>query len=100
MGDFMKEKELLISLSDDQWPYEYIDHDRTVARAIVYDEEENFYFIRAHRNDIFGDVQSYYLSNKKRLSLLVFLLRQLVNTSLFILCRSDEGNNLFLRVKE
>ncbi len=52
----MKEKELLISLSDDQWPYEYIDHDRTVARAIVYDEEENFYFIRAHRNDIFGDV--------------------------------------------
>ena len=56
MGVFMKEKELLISLSDDQWPYEYIDHDRTVARAIVYDEEENFYFIRAHRNDIFGDV--------------------------------------------
>lgn len=52
----MKEKELLISLSDDQWPYEYIDHDRTVARAIVYDEEENFYFIRAHRDDIFGDV--------------------------------------------
>ena len=36
MGVFMKEKELLISLSDDQWPYEYIDHDRTVARAIVY----------------------------------------------------------------
>ena len=56
MGVFMKEKELLISLSDDQWPYEYIDHDRTVERAIVYDEEENFYFIRAHRNDIFGDV--------------------------------------------
>ena len=39
MGVFMKEKELLISLSDDQWPYEYIDHDRIVARAIVYDEK-------------------------------------------------------------
>ena len=33
---------------------EYIDHNRNIARAIVYDEDGNFYFVRAERNDDFG----------------------------------------------
>lgn len=46
--------ELNIELQDDQWQMEYIDHNRNIARAIVYDEDENFYFVRAKRNDDFG----------------------------------------------
>ena len=34
---------------------EYIvSHNRNIARAIVYDEDGNFYFVRAERNDDFG----------------------------------------------
>ncbi len=46
--------ELYLELNDTQWPYEYTDHDRTIARAIVYDEDKQFYFVRAERDDIFG----------------------------------------------
>ena len=46
--------ELNIELQDDQWQMEYIDHNRNIARAIVYDEDGNFYFVRAERNDDFG----------------------------------------------
>jgi 8-oxo-dGTP pyrophosphatase MutT (NUDIX family) len=46
--------ELFIELKDTQWPFEYTDHDRNIARAIVFDEEENFYFVRAVRDDMFG----------------------------------------------
>lgn len=45
---------LNLLLHDTQWPFEYIDHDRTVARAIVYDENRQFYFVRAERDDDFG----------------------------------------------
>ena len=48
------EKELYIELEDTEWPFTYTDHDRNIARAIVYDEEGNFYFVRAERNDDFG----------------------------------------------
>ena len=48
------EKELFINLQDDQWEFDYIDHDRTVVRAIVFDEENKFYFVRAVRDDDFG----------------------------------------------
>ena len=48
------EKELFINLQDDQWEFDYIDHDRTVVRAIVFDEEDKFYFVRAVRDDDFG----------------------------------------------
>ena len=34
--------ELNIELQDDQWQMEYIDHNRNIARAIVYDEDGNF----------------------------------------------------------
>lgn len=46
--------ELHLELLDTQWELEYIDHDRHIARAIVYDEEGQFYFVRARRDDEFG----------------------------------------------
>lgn len=46
--------ELLIELQDTEWPFEYTDHDRRIARAIVFDEEGYFYFVRAERDDDFG----------------------------------------------
>ncbi len=47
-------KELKINLQDTEWEYDYIDHDRNIARAIVYDENGQFYFVRAKRDDDFG----------------------------------------------
>lgn len=46
--------EIYIELEDTQWDYDYIDHDRKVARAIVFDENGDFYFVRAERDDDFG----------------------------------------------
>ena len=46
--------QLLIELQDTEWPFEYSDHDRRIARAIVYDDDGYFYFVRAERNDDFG----------------------------------------------
>ena len=48
------EKEIMLELVDNEWPLEYIDHDRVIARAIVYDDEGDFYFVRAERDDLFG----------------------------------------------
>ena len=45
---------LHLSLSDTEWPHTHTTHDRTIVRAIVIDDEENFYFIRAERDDDFG----------------------------------------------
>ena len=50
----MNNKELYLELKDTEWPYEYTDHDRQIARAIVYDDEGYFYFVRAVRDDDFG----------------------------------------------
>ncbi|MBR5425656.1 MAG: Type 1 glutamine amidotransferase-like domain-containing protein, partial [Clostridiales bacterium] len=49
-----KRAELRLELSDNEWPLEYIDHDRPIARAIVFDDDGYFYFMRAHRQDDFG----------------------------------------------
>ena len=50
----MNQEELLLNLKDNEWPLTTIDHDRMIARAIVVDDEENFYFVRANRDDDFG----------------------------------------------
>ena len=50
----MLNKEIYIELQDTQWEFEYFDHDRIIARAIVYDENGQFYFVRAERDDDFG----------------------------------------------
>lgn len=46
--------EINIHLQDDEWPFEYTDHDRQIARAIVFDNYGYFYFVRAIRDDDFG----------------------------------------------
>lgn len=48
------EPELLIKLQDNEWPFEFTDHDRQIVRAIVFDEKGYFYFARIERNDDFG----------------------------------------------
>ena len=50
----MPNKQIKIELQDKEWKFDYIDHDRNIARAIVYDEKGQFYFVRAERNDDFG----------------------------------------------
>lgn len=50
----MNESELRLKLQDSEWEFEYVDHDRQIARAIVFDDFGYFYFVRAIRNDIFG----------------------------------------------
>lgn len=52
--EYMVHKEIYIELQDTQWQFDYIDHDRNIARAIVYDENGIFYFVRAERDDDFG----------------------------------------------
>ena len=47
----MKNNEIKIEWQDTQWKKEYIDHDRNIVRAIVYDENRMFYFVRAVGDD-------------------------------------------------
>ena len=49
----MKQEEWLLELEDTEWPLTAIDHDRIIARAIVVDNDNNFYFVRAERDDEF-----------------------------------------------
>ena len=46
--------ELYLELKDTEWPFTYTDHDRQIARAIVFDDEGYLYFTRATRDDHFG----------------------------------------------
>ena len=46
--------EVYIELQDTEWPYTYTDHDREIVRAIVVDAQNNYYFMRAVRDDDFG----------------------------------------------
>lgn len=50
----VKMPELNLELQDTQWPKTYIDHDRQIVRAIVVDDEQNFYFVKVQRDDDFG----------------------------------------------
>ena len=43
-----------LELEDREWPFTYTDHDRKIVRAIVFDGEGRLYFMRAHRDDQFG----------------------------------------------
>ena len=47
-------EELFLQLKDTAWPYTYTDHERQIARAIVFDGEGFFYFVRVHWDDQFG----------------------------------------------
>lgn len=46
--------ELSLSFQDTEWPNKGITHDRLIARAIVFDDEGHFYFVRVERDDDFG----------------------------------------------
>lgn len=46
--------EVYIELQDTEWPFAYTDHDREIVRAIVVDAQNNYYFMRAVRDDDFG----------------------------------------------
>ncbi|MBR2716039.1 MAG: NUDIX hydrolase [Ruminococcus sp.] len=46
--------QILLKLSDTEWDFTYIDHDREIARAVVFDDDGYLYFVRAHRDDDFG----------------------------------------------
>ena len=50
----MKQEKLLLNLEDNEWPLTTIDHDRMIVRAIVTDDKDYFYFVRANRDDDFG----------------------------------------------
>lgn len=47
-------KELQLELKDNEWELEYIDHNRQIVRAVVFDDVGKFYFVRAIRDDDFG----------------------------------------------
>lgn len=47
-------QELILHLEDEEWSFTYTDHNREIVRAIVFDEEGFFYFVRAERDDDFG----------------------------------------------
>jgi len=46
--------QISIELQDTQWPLIYTDHDREIVRAIVVDDADSYYFVRAVRDDEFG----------------------------------------------
>ncbi len=47
-------EQLKLSLTDNEWEHTYTSHDRNIARAVVYDDDGYFYFVRAVRDDDFG----------------------------------------------
>ena len=49
-------EELYLELKDTEWPLDFISHDRTITRAIVFDDEGMFYFAHITRDDEFGCV--------------------------------------------
>lgn len=50
----VSDAELDLELKDSEWEFEYVDHDRQIARAVVFDDSGYFYFVRAIRDDDFG----------------------------------------------
>ena len=51
----MKQDDLYLHLRDEEWPFVYTDHDRQIARAVVFDDDGWFYFVQVMRNDDFGE---------------------------------------------
>ncbi len=48
-------KHLKTELQDEEWQFDYIDHDRQIVRAVVFDSLGYLYFVRVKRNDCFGN---------------------------------------------
>lgn len=52
-----KVSEIFMELQDSEWDFTYTDHDRQIVRAIVFDENGYYYFVRAMRDDDFGKAE-------------------------------------------
>lgn len=52
----MQHKILKMSLKDEEWPLDHIDHTRAISRAFVIDDEGYFYMTKVNRDDEFGNV--------------------------------------------
>lgn len=50
----MVEKEIKLELRDEEWEFRGVTHDRQIVRAIVFDDDGYFYFVRVDRDDDFG----------------------------------------------
>ena len=50
----INQSQIKINLQDEEWAFEYTDHDREIVRAIVFDDDGYLYFVRAERDDDFG----------------------------------------------
>ena len=48
------QEELRLEPQDNEWPFEFTERDRAIARAICIDDEGYFYFVRVTRDDYFG----------------------------------------------
>ncbi len=46
--------EIKLSLADNEWEFTFTDHDREIVRAVVFDDDGYFYFVKAQRDDDFG----------------------------------------------
>ena len=49
--------EISIELIDTEWSFTFTDHNREIVRAIVFDENGDYYFVRVMRNDDFGKAE-------------------------------------------
>ena len=47
-------EQIILNLSDEEWEFNGVSHDRQIVRAIVFDDEGYFYFVRVDRDDDFG----------------------------------------------
>ena len=45
---------LYLELKDEEWPFEGVEQEREIVRAIVADDAGALYFVRANRDDVFG----------------------------------------------
>ena len=97
----VKDLGLKLELQDTEWNFEYIDHDRNIARAIVFDEDGYFYFIRAMRDDDFGKVTIIETSGggvEKGEDLIVALRRELkeeLGIEVNVLCKIGEVSDYY-----
>ena len=46
--------QIKLSLTDNEWEFTHTTHDRDIVRAVVFDDDGYFYFVRAKRDDDFG----------------------------------------------
>lgn len=50
----MNMEQININLLDEEWEFQGVTHDRQIVRAIVFDNDGYFYFVRVDRDDDFG----------------------------------------------